>query len=127
MRPTDRRYTESHEWALAEGDVVTIGITDHAVEELGELVYLDLPEPGRTLARGEAFGEVESVKAVSDLMAPVGGEVVEVNQALVDDLAGLQDAPFTDGWLIKVRPAAGESLDDLLDAAAYDELVRASA
>jgi glycine cleavage system H protein len=125
MRPDDRSYLPSHEWASADGDTVTVGITDFAVSQLGELVYLDLPETGRAVSRGQAFGEVESVKAVSDLNCPVDGEVVEVNSGLPDDLSALQDDPFAGGWLIKVKVAGADALDGLLDAAAYEEVVAA--
>lgn len=123
MRPDDRSYLSSHEWAQLDGDVVTVGITDFAVSQLGELVYLDLPAPGRTLDRGEAFGEVESVKAVSDLNSPVAGEILEVNAALPDELGPLQDDPHTGGWLLKVKVSGADALDGLLDAAAYEEVV----
>lgn len=126
MRPTDRSYLESHEWARLQGNVATIGITDFAVEQLGELVYLDLPAVGRSLARGESFGEVESVKAVSDLNSPVAGQVIEVNAPLTDNLGPLQSAPFAGGWLIKVKVADG-ALDGLLDAAAYEKVVASEA
>ncbi|KAA3607243.1 MAG: glycine cleavage system protein GcvH [Planctomycetota bacterium] len=124
MRPADRSYLESHEWARLDGDVVTVGITDFAVEQLGELVYLDLPDEGRKLDKGEVFGEVESVKAVSDLLAPVAGEVVEVHSSLADELEDLQQDPMEKGWLLKIRVADGQSaLAGLLDAAAYEGLV----
>lgn len=126
MRPNDRSYLESHEWARLQGDVATVGITDFAIEQLGELVYLDLPSVGRRLDRGESFGEVESVKAVSDINSPVAGEVVEVNAALADDLATLQGDPFAGGWLIKVK-VAGDALDGLLDAPAYEKVVASEA
>lgn len=126
MRPNDRSYLQSHEWAQLHGDVATVGITDFAVEQLGELVYLDLPEVGRALRRGEAFGEVESVKAVSDINSPVAGEVVAVNSALADDLATLQHEPFAGGWLIKLKVAPG-ALQGLLDAAAYEQVVASEA
>ena len=125
MRPSDRSYLESHEWAQLDGDTVTIGITDFAIEELGELVFLDLPKTGSTVSRGEAFGEVESVKAVSDLNAPVDGEVVDVNSPLGDDLDPLQKDPFQAGWLIKVK-VSGAALEGLLDAEAYESLVQAA-
>lgn len=125
MRPSDRSYLESHEWAKLDGDTVTIGITDFAVEQLGELVYLDLPSAGDSVAKGDAFGEVESVKAVSDLNSPVDGEIVEVNDGLADELEALQNAPMEGGWLIKVRVADAGAVDGLLDAAAYEELVAA--
>jgi glycine cleavage system H protein len=122
MRPNDRSYLDSHEWAKLDGNIVTVGISDFAVEQLGELVYLDLPDTGATLSTGEAFGEVESVKAVSDLNCPVAGEVVEVNSDLADNLEDLQNNPFEGGWLMKVR-IEGDSLDGMLDLAAYEELV----
>lgn len=127
MRPNDRSYLESHEWAQLQGSIATVGITDFAVEQLGELVYLDLPAPGRKLERGESFGEVESVKAVSDINSPVAGEVVEVNAALTDELGNLQNHPFQAGWLIKVKVAGAGALAGLLDAAAYEKIVAAEA
>ena len=123
MRPDDRSYLDSHEWAKLDGDLVTIGITDFAVEQLGELVYLDLPDVGRSLDAGEALGEVESVKAVSDINSPVAGEVVEANTGLPDDLESLQNDPMGAGWLIKVKPSSGDPLADLKDAAAYEQVV----
>ncbi|NQU50113.1 MAG: glycine cleavage system protein GcvH [Planctomycetes bacterium] len=123
MRPSDRSYLESHEWAKLDGDVVTVGITDFAVEQLGELVYLDLPSVGDSVSSGDAFGEVESVKAVSDLNSPVGGEIVAVNDGLADELDALQNAPMAGGWLIQVRVSGADAMDGMLDAAAYEELV----
>jgi len=123
MRPEDRSYLDSHEWAKLDGDIVTIGITDFAVEQLGELVYLDLPDVGRTLDKGEAFGEVESVKAVSDVNSPVAGEVVETNNGLPDDLDALQNDSLNGGWLIKVKVTGADALDGLKNAAAYEEVV----
>jgi len=122
MRPNDRSYLDSHEWAKLDGNIVTVGISDFAVEQLGELVYLDLPDTGSTFSEGEAFGEVESVKAVSDLNCPVAGEVVEVNSDLCDNLENLQNNPFEGGWLLKVK-IDGNSLGDMLDLAAYEALV----
>lgn len=127
MRPNDRSYLDSHEWAQLQGSIATVGITDFAIEQLGELVYLDLPAPGRKLKRGESFGEVESVKAVSDINSPVEGEVVEVNQALTDELGQLQNDPFQQGWLIKVKVAGAGALQGLLDAGAYEKIVAAEA
>jgi len=123
MRPSDRSYLDSHEWAQLDGDIVTVGITDFAVEQLGELVYLDLPDTGSAVARGESFGEVESVKAVSDVNSPVNGEVVEINEGLPDALESLQNDPLSAGWLIKVKVSGADALDGLKDAAAYEELV----
>jgi len=125
MRPNDRSYLDSHEWALLDGDVVTVGITDFAVEQLGEIVYLDLPDVGQAVSRGDSFGEVESVKAVSDINSPVDGEVVEVNAGLPDELSPLQDEPLAGGWLIKVKVAGVDALDGLKDAASYEEVVAA--
>ena len=124
MRPDDRRYLESHEWAKQEGDLVLVGITDHAVSELNELVYLELPETGTELAAGEEFGEIESTKAVSALYMPIGGTIEAINEALKDDLDDVANDPFGKGWMIKIRPSdAGEmaSSDRLLDAAGYDK------
>jgi glycine cleavage system H protein len=123
MRPNDRSYLDSHEWAQLQGDVATIGITDFAVEQLGELVYLDLPEVGQNVSRGESFGEVESVKAVSDINSPVDGEVVEVNSELPDALDLLQTDALNRGWLIKVKVSGADALEGLKDAAAYEEVV----
>lgn len=123
MRPNDRSYLDSHEWAQLQGDVATVGITDFAVEQLGELVYLDLPEVGQSVTRGESFGEVESVKAVSDINSPVNGEVVEVNSDLPDALDPLQTDALNGGWLIKVKVSGADALEGLKDAAAYEEVV----
>ena len=119
MDPASLHYLESHEWVGRDGDLAVVGITDFAVNQLTDLVYVDLPKPGATITRGETFGEVESVKAVSDLYAPVSGEVVEVNDGLEDEIAPLADDPFGAGWLMKVRPA-GEDTDGLLDRAGYE-------
>ncbi|MBN2492136.1 MAG: glycine cleavage system protein GcvH [Planctomycetes bacterium] len=103
MRPSDRKYTESHEWVKVEGDVATIGITDYAIEHLDELVYLDLPEAGDSVTRGEPFGEIESVKAQSDIYSMLTGEVIETNAALADNLDDLMKDPFGTGWMIRVK------------------------
>jgi len=125
MRPSDRSYLDSHEWAKLDGDVATVGITDFAVEQLGELVYLDLPEVGQQLTRGESLGEVESVKAVSDINSPVNGEVIAVNSDLPDALEPLQDDALNSGWLVKVKVSGPDALEGLKDAAAYEEVVAA--
>ena len=118
--PQELQYTRSHEWVRTEGDTATIGITDHAQEELGDIVFVELPEEGATFDVGDAFGTVESVKAVSDLYAPVGGEVVEVNEVLNDTPEKINEDPYGDGWLIKLRV----SIDgDLLSASAYEQLL----
>lgn len=130
MRPDDRRYMESHEWAKLQGEFVLIGITDFAVQELcsgneGDLVYCDLPELGRRVEAGQTFGEIESVKAVADLNSPVTGEVTEVNKEIEDHLEILSQDPWNKGWLIKVRPDA-KSLEHLMSAAAYEKHVAES-
>jgi glycine cleavage system H protein len=121
----DLRYAKTHEWVhLDEADggrIATMGISAFAVEALTDLVYIDLPEVGRTLAEGEVFGEVESVKAVSDLYAPAAGEVIEVNDAVIADLDNLTSDPFGEGWLIKLRLADGADLGELMDHAAYQK------
>jgi len=125
--PTDLRYTPTHEWVRVEGDTATIGITDHAQAELGDIVYLELPEPGRVLAREEVFGTVESVKAVSDLYAPVSGEVVEANTAAADATETVNQDPYGAGWLIRVRLADPTEFEALLDAASYEKIVEEAA
>jgi glycine cleavage system H protein len=118
--PEDLGYTESDEWVRRDGDEVTSGITSFAAEQLGDIVYLQLPDIGRRLAKGESFGEIESVKAVSDLYAPVSGEVTAVNEELDRDPGLVNHEPYGRGWIIKVRATAPEELDSLLDAAAYE-------
>jgi len=127
MRPDDRKYLDTHEWAKLDGDHVLVGITDFAVEELsngneGDLVYVDMPEIGRRVEQGETFGEIESVKAVSDLNAPVGGEVVEINTDVAEHLEILSEDPWKKGWLIKIKPDS-KDMDHLLDAEAYEKQV----
>jgi glycine cleavage system H protein len=127
MRPDDRKYTKTHEWVKPDGDTMLIGITDFAVNELcsgneGDLVYCDLPEVGRALEAGETFGEIESVKAVSDLDSPVAGAVIEVNGAIEDHLEILSKDPWKEGWLIRIKPTS-KSLDGLMSAAEYEEIL----
>ena len=116
--PADLKYTESHEWVRVEGDVATIGITDHAQSELGDVVYVDLPTVGKSLAIGETFGSVESVKTVSDLYAPVAGEVIEVNGELASASELVNSDPYGQGFMIKIR-LSGDVPGTLLDAAGY--------
>jgi len=118
MRPTDRQYSASHEWCKTEGDTATLGITDHAVSHLSDLVFLDLPKVGATVTAGEQYGEIESVKAVSSLYSPVSGEVIEVNEELPDNLEWLNEDAFEKAWMVKVK-VTGTS-PELLDAAAYE-------
>lgn len=121
--PSDLKYADTHEYARLEGDVVTIGITEFAVRELGEIVFVELPEVGATVEKGGLFGTVESVKAVGELNAPVTGTVVERNAALDDDPEQLTDDPYGDGWLIKVRLSNPSELDTALSAEQYSSLV----
>jgi glycine cleavage system H protein len=121
--PADVKYSKTHEWLRVDGDVATIGITDHAQEELGDIVYLELPEPGRMLARDDNFGTVESVKAVSDLYSPVSGEVVEANSAIVDATETVNQDPHGAGWMIRVRLSDTAQLEELLSAADYEKLI----
>ncbi len=120
MDRASAKYLESHEWADLHGQVATVGITDFAVSQLTDLTYVELPAVGAAVTRGERFGEVESVKAVSDLYSPVTGEVVEVNAALEEDVAPLSSDPFGAGWLMKVRVTGPEAASGLLDRAAYE-------
>ena len=117
--PNDLRYSKTDEWVRVEGDIATIGITDYAQSELGDIVYLELPEPGRVLQADEMFGTVESVKAVADLYAPIAGEVVETNEALTQRAELVNEDPYGDGWLIKVRIEDPSNLDNLLTAEQY--------
>ena len=119
-----RRYAKSHEWARLENDgTVTVGISAYAVEALTDLVFMQLPEVGATVTAGESFGEIESVKAVSDLYAPVSGEVVAVNTELPGRLETLGEDPYGSGWVIQTQPADAGQLETLLDQSAYDALV----
>ena len=120
MEPMNLKYAKTHEWAHLAGDVATVGITEFAVKALTDLVFVDLPEKGRLLKAGELFGEVESVKAVSDLYSPVTGEVVDVNDSLSDDLDALHEDPFGRGWMIKIKMNDDAALLDLLDLVAYE-------
>ena len=120
MDKASLRYLKSHEWVGLDGDVATVGITDFAVSQLTDLTYVELPKVGSTVTQGERFGEVESVKAVSDLYSPVTGEVVEANAALEEDVAPLSGDPFGAGWLVKVRVKDRSALDGLLDRAGYE-------
>ncbi len=113
------KYQESHEWARHEDDLVVVGISDYAQDELGDVVFVELPELGTTLKKGDAFGVVESVKAASDLYMPVGGEIAAVNEVLKDKPETINEAPFGSGWVIKIKPSDTTDLDDLMDAAGY--------
>jgi len=122
MYPTDRQYSKEHEWILIERDSGAIGITDFAQNELGDIVFVELPEVGKQFQRGEVLGTIESVKAVSEIYAPVGGSVMEVNEALNDNPEVINQDPHGDGWLCKLKIADAAELTELMDAAAYEEL-----
>ena len=119
--PEELQYTRSHEWVRTEDDTATIGITDHAQDELGDVVFVELPEVGATFDAGDSFGTIESVKAVSDLYTPVGGEVVEVNEALNDSPEKVNDDPYGDGWIIKLR--VSDEGSGFLSASDYEQFV----
>lgn len=119
--PTDLRYTSSHEWVRLEEDgTVTIGITDHAQEALGDLVFVELPEVGTALSQGDACCVVESVKAASDIYMPINGEVVDTNQALVDEPEMINNSAYDDGWIFKVQPVDEDDIEQLMDASTYE-------
>jgi glycine cleavage system H protein len=122
--PVDRKYTKDHEWILLSGDVAEIGITDFAQDQLGDVVFVELPEPGRQIKAGESFGSIESVKAVSELFAPMSGEVLEVNSALKDH-PELVNAKPHETWMVKVRVSDPSATGSLLDSAQYDALTSA--
>lgn len=121
--PDNLLYTEEHEYVLREADEIVVGITDYAQGELSDIVYVELPEVGNSFIKAEVFGNIEAVKAVSDLYTPVGGEVVAVNEALQDDPAVVNSDPYGDGWMIRVRMNDPAELDDLLSPEAYKALI----
>ncbi len=125
MVPTDLHYTKDHEWVRVDGDEATVGITEYAAGQLGDIVFVELPDAGRTLEQFATFGVVESVKAVSDLFAPVSGEVVTTNEALTGSPELVNADAHGGGWMIRIKLAKPEEVDDLLDAAAYDALIAA--
>ena len=122
--PQDLRYTKDHEWARAEGELVTCGVTDYAQDQLGDIVFVELPEVGEELAEGGQFSTVESVKAVAELYSPIGGEVAEVNGALEDSPQLVNQDPYGQGWMIKVRPKEPNELDKLMDAQQYKDMLK---
>lgn len=124
MNPSDLRYTQDHEWIRVEGDTATVGITDHAQKALGDVVFVELPELGKTFERGEAFGTVESVKAVSELYAPAGGTVAAVNEELSSSPELVNEDPTGEGWFIKLKPFDSSALGELMDQAAYDAFLK---
>jgi glycine cleavage system H protein len=123
MIPTDLRYTKDHEWVRVDGDIATIGITAYAAEQLGDIVFVELPSVGSSVEQFAAVGVVESVKAVSDLFAPVGGQVTETNEDLASKPELVNGDPYAGGWLTRIRMADPSQLDELLDPSAYDALI----
>jgi len=123
--PTDLRYTKDHEWVRVDGDEATVGITAYAADQLGDIVFVELPDAGRAVDQFAAFGVIESVKAVSDLFAPVSGEVIDGNAALAASPELVNSSPYQDGWMVRVRVTDAAQLDDLLDSDAYDALIAA--
>ncbi len=125
--PADRKYTKTHEWVLLNGDVATIGVTDFAQSELGDITYLELPEVGDAVALAQAFGVIESVKAASDVFSPIDGDVVERNEDLIASPETINQSPYDDAWLVRVRIGDTKQLETLMDAADYDQFAEAAA
>ncbi len=125
--PENLRYTKEHEWVNVEGNIGTVGITFHAQDQLGDIVYVDLPKPGTTVEQGAAFGSVESVKAVSDIFSPVSGEVIEANEALASAPEKLNQDPHGEAWLVKIRIGAPEQIEKLMSAEEYQSYLGAEA
>ena len=121
--PDELKYTEEHEWILLEDDIATIGITDFAQDQLGDVVFVELPDVGDELEAGKTFGVVESVKAVSDVYAPLSGEVVEINADLPDEPEIINNSPYEDGWMVKIRISSPEEVDELMDSSAYQDFI----
>ncbi len=117
------KFTEDHEWLKKEGDIVTVGITEHAAEQLGDLVFVELPTAGATFAKGDEAATVESVKAASEIYAPVAGEITEVNQAIADDPSVVNSDPMGGGWFFKIKPSDAGEFDGLMDEDAYKALI----
>jgi glycine cleavage system H protein len=122
--PSDRKYTKEHEWVRADGDVGTVGITDYAQDQLGDIVFADLPAPGAQVGALQKLGEIESVKAVSELFSPVSGEVVERNEALADNPQWVNDDPYGEGWMLRVRLSAPAEIDKLMSAEEYESFLQ---
>ena len=121
--PADLKYTKDHEWIRLAGEIAEIGITDFAQDQLGDVVFVELPDPGRTVTAGESFGTIESVKAVSDVIAPLSGEILEVNQKAVDAPETVNEDPYGEGWLIRIRLSDSSEVDGLLDVEAYKQFL----
>lgn len=127
MDPKNLRYAKSHEWAYLEGDVCTVGITQFAVEQLTDIVYIDLPDVGDHVFKGESFGEIESVKAVSDLYSPVDGQIIQVNTKLENDPSLVTNDPYGAGWMIKIKVEEGSNLDHLMTLEEYERQIASEA
>ena len=123
--PEDLHYSKDHEWIRVEGDIGTIGITDHAQHSLGDVVYVELPKTGETFAAHESFGSVESVKAVSEIFTPVGGEITEINDSLQDEPEKVNSDPYGDAWMIRIRMSNPGEVDSLLNAVEYEDFTKA--
>jgi glycine cleavage system H protein len=123
--PDNLQYSKDHEWVRVEGDTAVIGITDHAQEQLGDVVYVELPKPGESFSAHESFGSVESVKAVSEIFTPVSGEVAELNESLNDEPEKVNKDPYGEGWMIKIKMSAPGEVDSLLTAAEYEDFTKA--
>ena len=123
--PADLKYTKDHEWVRRDGDVFVVGVTDYAQGELGDIVYVEIETEGEELDIEEVFGSVEAVKTVSDLFMPIGGEVTEINESLEDEPEKVNDDPYGEGWMIKIKASDESQFDDLLDAEAYKDLIGA--
>ncbi len=128
MRPDDYKYSESHEWIKynAKTKEATVGITDYAVKQLSDLVHIDLPKVGDSVEQGAAFGEIESVKTVADLIAPLTGKIIEVNKEVGGDLDTLKEEPFEDGWLVRIKPSDPSELESLMTKKEYEEFLESS-
>jgi glycine cleavage system H protein len=120
---SDLKYTKSHEWVKVDGDTVTMGVSDFAQSELGDITYLELPEPGDSVTRSEPLGVIESVKAASDIYSPVTGEIVEANDNVVDAPESVNSSPYDDAWLVKIKLSDPSQVDELMDSAAYEKFV----
>jgi glycine cleavage system H protein len=123
--PENLHYSKDHEWVRVEGDTAVVGITDHAQEQLGDVVYVELPKPGEDFAAHESFGSVESVKAVSEIFTPVSGKVAEVNEALNDEPEKVNQDPYGEGWMIKIKMSSRGQVDSLLTSAEYEDFTKA--
>lgn len=122
--PDDLRYAEDHEWARSDGDDVRVGVSDYAQDQLGDIVFVELPQVGDTFSKGKEFGTVESVKAVAELYMPIGGEIIAVNKALEDSPELLNKSPYQEGWIIQIKPSDPSELDALMTKAAYVEMLK---